>query len=246
MHFTREPIIETVVTARDGYNLTVRSTKTKDREEYTVEAVEIVSFGSAQFFRSLEKPHAFLLPTSDFELCETKETRVLLKGVSFEKSIKIGGGREAFRVSKEVVEEIKETSEPSSAATEGKVEVPASPRHKDRKRHRRRRANEERNEMKRWGEQKKTEEETLPPEEKDKQSQEVAQHTPLPLLGTLIPPPTTLVSKSLARYKDSLVLEVPIHNEHVNEPTRDKNEEEASLSSSRIYLVTPEEGDPLI
>ncbi len=110
MHYTREPIIETVITARDGFKLTVRNSKGSENEEYSVEAVEVVSFGSALFFRCLEKPKAFLLPVSDYEVLETKETRVLLKSASVEKSIKIGGGREAPLRREAPVEALKPSS----------------------------------------------------------------------------------------------------------------------------------------
>ena len=253
MHFTREPIIETVITARDGYKLTVRSTKRgAEHEEYTVEAVEIVCFGNAQFFRSLEKPRPFLLPVSDFEILETKETRVLLKGVSLEKSIKIGGGREAqIRPSKEppAAKEEEETS-----AEEGSLEPAATSqeaRRKDRKRHRRRRANEERSEMKEWSEKKKTEAPTTSKEEpKATPSAELPSLAPSPLLGTLIPPPTTLISESLARYKETLILEPPVPDEHVNEPPKekmkDKTQEEATTVAPYVYPVHSEDDDTFL
>ncbi len=79
MHFTREPIIETVITAREGYRLAVRNTKDKKEEEFTAEAVEVVSFGPAIFFRCLERPKCFLLPVSDYEIVEVKEQRISLK-----------------------------------------------------------------------------------------------------------------------------------------------------------------------
>ena len=94
MNFTREPIIETIITPREGYRLIVRSTKHASDEEFTVDAVEVVSFGSALFYRSLEKPHPFLLPVADYQVVEGKESRVVLKNAQFERTIKIGGGRE--------------------------------------------------------------------------------------------------------------------------------------------------------
>ena len=73
MNFTREPIIETIITAKDGNRLVVRSSKSGNQEEYNVEAVEVVSFGQALFFRSLEKPTCFLVPVGDYEVIEVKE-----------------------------------------------------------------------------------------------------------------------------------------------------------------------------
>lgn len=92
MNFTREPIIETVITPREGCKLVIRSSKTNG-EDYFVDAVEVVCFGNALFFRSLERPKAFLLPVSDYEVLELKETRMVLKNISTEKSIKINGGK---------------------------------------------------------------------------------------------------------------------------------------------------------
>lgn len=93
MNFTREPIIETVISPKEGYKLVVRNSKGGSQEEYVVDAIEVVSFGHSFFFRSLERPKSFLVPVSDYEIIETKETRVVLKNASFERSIKIGGGR---------------------------------------------------------------------------------------------------------------------------------------------------------
>lgn len=96
MNFTREPIIETVISPRDGMKLLVRSSKGKN-EEYSVDSVEVVSFGQSLFFRSLERPRSFLVPVTDYEILELKEVRAPLKAVSSDRSIKIGGGKEQPR-----------------------------------------------------------------------------------------------------------------------------------------------------
>ncbi len=93
MNFTREPIIETIITPKDGYKLIVRNSKGGTSEEYSVDAIEVVSFGRSFFYRSMERPKSFLLPVSDYEVIESKETRVVLKNAPLERSIKIGGGR---------------------------------------------------------------------------------------------------------------------------------------------------------
>ncbi len=95
MNFTREPIIETVITPRDGCKLVVRNSKGMTQEDYIVDAIEVVSFGHSFFFRSQERPKSFLVPVSDYEVIESKETRMVLKNVATDRSIKIGGGREA-------------------------------------------------------------------------------------------------------------------------------------------------------
>ena len=94
MNFTREPLIETVIVPREGCRLILRSSRNESQEEFTVDAVEIVSFGPALFYRSLEKPRPFLVPIGDYEVVEVKESRVVLKNAPFERTIKIGGGRE--------------------------------------------------------------------------------------------------------------------------------------------------------
>ncbi len=89
MNFTREPIIETIISPREGCKLLVRSSKSGGpAEEYYVDAVEVVSFGRAFFFRSMERPKAFLVPASDYEVLEVKEARVALKNVSHERQHK--------------------------------------------------------------------------------------------------------------------------------------------------------------
>lgn len=230
MHFTREPIIESVITARDGYKLTVRKSQGNENEEYVVEALEIISFGNALFFRCLEKPKAFLLPVSDYEVLETKETRVLLKSVSLEKSIKIGGGREGpMRISKEVPVE-KESAEGTLAEEETTSTAPQEQRldkRRDRRRHRRRRSNDERSEMKDWSEKKPSEETaSIAALGGDAISDETIPTVSSPLFGTLIPPPTTLISETLARYKDTILMENPLPPAKINEPPATEHHEE--------------------
>lgn len=112
MDFTREPVIETVITPREGCKLVVRSSKGSSQEEYFVDAVEVVSFGSAFFFRSLEKPKCFLLPVVDYEILEVREARMVLKHVGSDRSIKIGGGRKEKVEKAEKVESSDESKQP--------------------------------------------------------------------------------------------------------------------------------------
>jgi hypothetical protein len=94
VNYTREPIIETVITPNEGCNLIVRNSKVGGQEEYLVDAIEVVSFGNALFFRSIERPKSFLVPVNDYEVIELKEATMVLKSVSIERAIKIGGGKE--------------------------------------------------------------------------------------------------------------------------------------------------------
>jgi len=93
VNYTREPIIETVITPKEGCKLIVRNSKMANKEEYFVESLEVVTFGNAIFFRSTERPKSFLVPVTDFEIIELKETKMVLKTANIERSIKIGGGK---------------------------------------------------------------------------------------------------------------------------------------------------------
>ncbi|MCB1180617.1 MAG: hypothetical protein KDK55_01160 [Chlamydiia bacterium] len=180
MHFTREPIIETIISAREGHKLILRNSKRGSQEEFVIDSVEVISFGGVCLFRSQEKPKPFLIPINDYEILETREARMVLKGVGIEKGIKIAGGKEA--VIKTPKGEEKE---------EGYSE----------KKRERRRTRKKRGESRR---------ETLH-DEKGKLSsgQENGSSEPEVSIGkerpasALIPPPTTLISETLARYKET-------------------------------------------
>jgi hypothetical protein len=215
VNFTREPIVETIITPKDGYKLLVRNSKGGGQEEYFVDAIEVVSFGHSFFFRSLERPKSFLVPVSDYEVIETKETRVALKNVPIERSIKIGGGREApVRGHREPQEKDEEVEEFASSETveEGSQEAPGEPRtdrKRDRRRHRRRRM-DDRHEPRDWqdkprsagsehspsAQQESTSEQEPSSKEEQKQS--------APSFSTLFPPPPTLISQTISRYKDMM------------------------------------------
>ncbi len=88
MDFTREPIIETIIAPRDGCSLIIRNTKGGNYEEYIVDSIEVVCFGKSYFFRSSERSKSFLLPVSDYEVLETKDTMPSLKIPGADKSSK--------------------------------------------------------------------------------------------------------------------------------------------------------------
>ena len=200
MNFTREPIIETIVTPMEGYKLIVRSSKGTAQEEFVVDAVEVVSFGHSFFFRSLEKPKAFLVPISDYEVLEVKETRVVLKNANVERAIKIGGGRDAPL-------KTREPQESSSSEERSDSESPAQEQRSDKKqrsgdrgrRHRRPRRHDGRDEQSQQRPQKEdeTRQEGNSSEENASESPVV---TPQPM-SRLFPPPPTLISEKLAKIK---------------------------------------------
>ena len=91
MNFTREPILETIISAKEGYKLSIKSTKSDSTVEYLVDAVEVVCFGTTYFYRSGEPAHTFFIPAQDFEIMQVRQTRLVLKTPT-EKNIKIAGG----------------------------------------------------------------------------------------------------------------------------------------------------------
>ena len=202
MNFTRDPIIETVITPREGCKLVVRSSKGASGEDYFVDAVEVVSFGHSFFFRSLERPKSFLVPASDYEILELKETRMVLKNVSGERAIKIGGGREG-PVRSQPREVSEEAPRPEIAS---EANVPMQDRkQRDRRRSRRRRGGGGPMEMHHEGpvseERSPESQQNLPPAEGVEKS---AEELPAPsFISKLFPPPTTLIKETLSRYKTS-------------------------------------------
>lgn len=195
MDFTREPIIETVITPREGCKLVVRSSKGPGQEEYFVEALEVVSFGSSFFFRSLERPKSFIVPTSDYEVLEVREARMVLKNVATDRTIKIAGGRETTPRQKEQpqqqpkVEEAKPTEKDAS-----KID-----KKRDRRRSYRKRRGRREDGTAEATEQ--DEQVDLPPPNvtEDERIEDLQSGTSI--VSTLLPPPPTLISESLQRYK---------------------------------------------
>ncbi len=228
MNFTREPIIETIITPKEGNKLLVRSSKTDGQEEYTVDAVEVVAFGPALFFRSTEKPKSFLVPISDYEVVEVKETRVVLKNAQFERNIKIGGGRDAS-IRREVVEKEEEADEEVALTAEDKQEesedMPQFDRKKDRRRGGRMRRRPEDNDMRaRILETASGANNTSAPIEPKSAPSEMAPMA----FTTLIPPPTTLISDSISKYKEMMKAPAVEGPAPVVEPVTDSQEPEES------------------
>lgn len=214
MDFTREPVIETVITPREGCKLVVRSSKSSGQEEYFVDAVEVVSFGHSLFFRSLERPKAFLVPVSDYEVLEVREARMVLKNVGVERSIKIGGGKEAApRLPKEVPHEpLPSISEEVPALAGEEAPLGESRQKRGRRHYRRRRGRDdvgpkegeplEAPSSAEEGEQKEEFREIAAPSEGG-DSFESSDTTTSIVLSSILPPPPTLISETIARYKDN-------------------------------------------
>lgn len=264
MDFTREPIIESVITPKEGCKLVVRSSKSAGQEEHFLDSVEVVSFGNSFFFRSLERPKAFLVPASDYEILEVREARMVLKNVGLDRSIKIGGGREAFvkptkeiqeksaPMAEEVIEEV--SSQPSpEAKPETRIE-----KKRDRRRHYRRRRGREEN----------VEGAESRPEESSEGSENAKIEIPEPLemssstlqispetsvvtpslVTSLLPPPPTLISETIARYKDNVLFRGAFYTKEESKEEKETVEsdeiesESAEFPDDRILLEQPAYG----
>ena len=214
MNFTREPIIETVITPREGCKLVVRSSKGNGQEDYFVDAVEVVSFGHSFFVRSLERPKSFLVPVSDYEILELKETRMVLKNVGTERShIKIGGGREAPPKQQQSRENAPSEAQEEVLSESRPAPFPERPayQHPDRKRDKRRRGRRGRDRRELSQQQPHSEMHERPshPEESATAenpdllpSEPIGEEVKAPsFISKLFPPPPTLIKETLSRYK---------------------------------------------
>lgn len=223
MDFTREPVVESVVTPKEGCKLVVRSSKTAGAEEYFVDAVEIVRFGEAVFFRSMERPKSFLVPVSDYEVVEVRETRMILKTPSSEKgAIKIAGGRVGDRGESE--KEMKKTSE-------SRLEKKRRPR-------RRRKGREEREEG--TPEEESYEGTEEPYEEEAPATTETGKTVISPSLTSLLPPPKTLIRETISRYKeDDLFKEAFYSRNEEAAPSEEEPEKSDTETESESFIEEP-------
>lgn len=254
MDFTREPIIETIITPKEGCKIVVRSSKNVSQEEYFVDALEVVSFGNAMFFRSLEKPKAFLVPVGDYEILEVREARMVLKNVGLDRSIKIGGGREAKIVKEPSAEKaaaMEETSVPSEeeqlVAGEGRTE-----KKRDRRRQQRRRRGRE--EIK---EETVSSAESVQPVEEpaalsqitngeSKVSETVqTQISSSTFISSLLPPPPTLISETISRYKENVLFKNAFYTkEEVEEQIEEGQKKEEKPSDNEKNSENVEKDQP--
>lgn len=258
MDFTREPIVETVITPKEGYKLVVRSSKSTGQEEYFVDAVEVVSFGHSLFFRSIEKPKCFLVPVSDYEVLEVREARMVLKNVGVDQSIKIAGGREThIRAPREVAEKTEPASpqpEAATAAADASVEAPAGKKRERRRHSRRRRGHDEapKEDQQALQEGESQEKIAIQPPEPGQEGDEGA---PAPLLfSALLQPPPTLISETIGRYKETFKeafftpeTEALTPHDKMNELMNEEGEEEAAEPIEEEAADTIEEAaEPII
>ncbi len=214
MDFTREPIIETIITPKEGYKIVVRNSKNKDQEEYLVDAVQIVTFGQVSFLRSLEKPKPFLVPASDYEMLEVREARMVLKNIGVDRSIKIGGGKDLSRGQKvndkEGLTEAAIAKEESAVQVEGAVnkvneERPAAlEKKKERRRQsRKRRGNQNSEKIEEVVEQNENDLPNLHELNSQPENESSATEPHPPSFSSLLEPPATLISETISRYREN-------------------------------------------
>ena len=250
MHFTREPVTETIITPREGFKLVVRNSKGAGQEEFFVDSVEIISFGTSCFYRSLEKPKPFLAPVSDYEVLEVRDTRLGLKHLGSGDKIKISGGRDKSlnepssggskrggrrsKKDKEPKEETPKVVEEEKA----KAETPDVDKKRDRRRHSRRKK------------QRDEQPAPAPPPIMEVNPQnvseggdaldEVVEPTSSSILPKIIPPPSGLISEDIARYKDA-----PFYQESVpavdGEEVPVVEESEAPIIAAEVPAVEESE-----
>lgn len=253
MDFTREPIIETVITPKEGCKLVVRSSKSTGQEEYFVDAVEVVSFGYSFFFRSLERPKAFLVPSSDYEILEVRETRMVLKNVGLDRAIKIAGGREGqMRGGRDSLPQEKpepvplleesvseESSEGTGQAADQKTDGRLDKKRDRRRNYRRRRGRDEPKdgasfevaEEKIEGPYKEGDagKVDLPEPKKieEGEDREATSSSSTSFLTSLLPPPPNLISETIARYKDNALFKQAFYLKEQGEKDEKADEEES-------------------
>ncbi len=209
MDFTRQPIIESIITPKEGCKLVVRSSKGIAQEEFFVDSLEVVSFSNFLFYRSLERPKCFMVPVSDYEVLEVREARMVLKNVGVDRTIKIGGGRVKTDapVEKERVETPTVTEEETPART--KAEPKGADKKRERRRHgRRRRGRDE--PLGKGDDEGQGNSETVLNEEanepvplpRPRQYDDEERRESPPPFSTILPPPARLISETLERYRE--------------------------------------------
>lgn len=238
MDFTREPVIETVITPKEGFKLLLKSSKFESQEEYLLDALEVISFGQAVFYRCREKPKAFIVPVADFELIEVREARLVLKTMGSERTIKIAGGREPSKPREiERPEPQEKTEEEAVPLQETKGEG-----RNDRKRDRRRQSRKRRGRDE-GGVQGNTQEMEL-----SEEGSVESQGTPRPQAPPqqpfmMLAPPTTLISETLSRYRDDELFKTAFYSKEEKEMEGAAPAVQATTSFSAESKEEFDEGD---
>ena len=190
------------------------------QEEHFVGAIEVVTFGAASFFRSLERPKPFIVPVTDYEVIEVREQRLVLKAKMPDGgSVKIGHGHE------------EQKKEPSKNEGEEKEEV--SPKVEKRKERRQRQRKKDKQTKEKGNQEKKQPEESKEAVKESVMKEAATQETeilkgaleetavqeegikephlfsdkedleqPPALFRTVLPPPATLIRENLNKLRE--------------------------------------------
>lgn len=86
MEYTREPIVQCVIAARDGNKLYISDYQGK--QLYVVDSLQVVLFGDTPFYRNIEGTVEFMCPAAHHSIEEKKESKMALK-IPQERKIKI-------------------------------------------------------------------------------------------------------------------------------------------------------------
>ncbi len=247
MNFTREPIVETVITPREGCQLLLRNSKGNGPEEFFVDAVEVVSFGHSLFFRSLERPRSFLVPMSDYEVLEQKETRMALKNPGSERSIKIGGGRDMPIRSQPAREPSEEVAAPRSEAPgesfpqQAQQQQPGDrfDKKRDRRRSRRRRGGGSfESRPQEGGAPSEGQPETFQNAPTQNGGERDVEGQAPSFISKLFPPPPTLIKETLSRYKTTeegvVIEEKPSFSEDAFEKSPEESKDQSSDDDTKF------------
>ncbi len=243
MNFTREPIVETIISAKEGYKLSIKSSKHVNEEEYLVDAVEVVSFSGALFYRSGEKPKSFFIPIHDYEIQEVREARLTIRSPIMEKSIKIGGGKEASKPQKQEVEE------KALVSTEEGNEKPVS----GEKEHSQNMERGKRDKKNKFRRKRNFEENAREAVQREVQSGEEGAKLPLPqptesVFSHLLKPPESLISDSIHKYKkmeEEAVMSPEVSQELQEHPPADYTPSMATQGDVEFFSEPPKEYEKL-
>lgn len=257
MDFTREPVIETVITPKEGCKLAVRNSKGAGQEEYFVDAVEVVSYGNAYFFRSLERPKSFFVPVTDYEILEVRETRMVLKNIGIDRTIKIGSSKEPSHQHKQHKEPVAVQEKSLPQETPGEAEpMPLEPR-ADRKRERRRQLRRRRgkDDNRDVSQPVEAPQEDFDVEETSSSMNEADESSSAPreekkifpsTPHLILEPPKTLISETISRYRENGLYQEAFFERASKEEPSEKQEngsDPAPGSEKASNLAQPEEGD---
>lgn len=245
VNFTRDPIIESIITPREGCKLVIRSSKSAGQEEFFVDAIEVVSYGNALFFRSLERPKPFLVPASDYEVLEVREARMVLKHVGVDRAIKIGGGKASKEKEAAVPSyEKAEAAKAEEVPQEGAEEPVAVPETKGEGRSERRRDRRRQSGRKRRDETKAVaapaEAVAAPAAEPGEPISAEEAATTKPKAPGLLPPPSTLISETIARYRDNALFKEAFY---VKEESQEREEGEEAQEAPTEQATSGSRGE---